>query len=363
MPSTPLVSILIPAYNAERTLAETLASALGQTWERKEIILVNDGSTDRTAEVASRFQSKILKVVTTENQGLSSAVNTAYQHSQGDYIQELDADDLISPNKVESQVNALRADEDPRTLVSCPWGYFFFRPHRILVVPTELWQDQLPVDWLVRKLSLNIFMQNATWLMSRQLADAAGSWNEQLRYDQDGEYYSRAIAAASRIRFVPDGLVYYRTGGTERISFLGRSDVKKNSMIVSMQHQIAVLRSLEDSERVRRACIQYLNNWFHHFCPSRPDLACEMQRMAAEVGGQLQPPDVRPKYSWLKFLVGRSVAESAQEMVPRWRSQLILSWDHLMYRLEQRLHPTNGPGVPSWSERSGRDTVMSQPEV
>ena len=83
----PLVSILIPAYNAEDWIAYTLQSAIAQTWQRKEIIVVDDGSTDRTAEVARRFASKEVTVVSTENQALSAAVNHALRLSQGDYIQ------------------------------------------------------------------------------------------------------------------------------------------------------------------------------------------------------------------------------------------------------------------------------------
>ena len=89
----PLVSILITAYNAEETIAYTLESAVAQTWQRKEIIVVDDGSTDRTAEVVRQF--KDVKLVSTENHGLSGAQNNAFPLSQGDYIQYLDADDLL----------------------------------------------------------------------------------------------------------------------------------------------------------------------------------------------------------------------------------------------------------------------------
>jgi len=126
----PLVSILIPAYNAEELLAYTLQSAIAQTWQRKEIIVIDDGSTDRTAEVARRFASKDVKVVSTANQGLSAAVNHAYKLSQGDYIQELDADDILAPDKIEKQLAALREGDSKRILLSSPWAYFFFRTSR-----------------------------------------------------------------------------------------------------------------------------------------------------------------------------------------------------------------------------------------
>src|SRR6267378_3350936 len=123
----PLVSILIPAYNAEHWIAYTLQSAVEQTWPHKEIIVVDDGSTDRTAEVARRFASKNVKVVSTENQGLSAAVNYAYRLCQGDYIQELDADDILAPDKIERQLAALRETDSKRILLSGPWAYFYYQ--------------------------------------------------------------------------------------------------------------------------------------------------------------------------------------------------------------------------------------------
>ena len=98
----PLVSILIPAYNAEETIAYTLQSAIAQIWQRKEIIVVDDGSKDRTAEVARRFASKELAVVSKENQGAAATRNHALRLSQGDYIQWLDADDLLAQDKIET---------------------------------------------------------------------------------------------------------------------------------------------------------------------------------------------------------------------------------------------------------------------
>src|SRR5512138_2951718 len=103
----PLVSILIPAYNSEQLIEESLRSALAQSWPNKEIIVVDDGSLDRTFEVAKRFESKTLKVVTQPNQGAAAARNKAFSLSQGDYIQWLDADDLLAPEKIASQLSML----------------------------------------------------------------------------------------------------------------------------------------------------------------------------------------------------------------------------------------------------------------
>src|SRR5215469_1802591 len=159
----PLVSILIPAYNSEEWIGETLQSAVAQTWPSKEIIVLNDGSTDGTAEVARRYVSKGVRVVTTENRGLSAAVNQAYRVSEGDYIQELDSDDILTPDKIELQLSALRKGDSKRTLLSGPWAQFYYRTRRAQFVPTSLWNDYSPVEWLLRKMEENLHMQNATW--------------------------------------------------------------------------------------------------------------------------------------------------------------------------------------------------------
>src|SRR5678809_291985 len=119
----PLVSILIPAYNVETWIADTLRSAIAQTWVQKEIIVVDDGSTDRTLEIARQFESEGVKVVTQRNQGAAAARNTAFSLSHGDYIQWLDADDLLSPDKIARQVDVLQGCQSRRTLLSSEWGY------------------------------------------------------------------------------------------------------------------------------------------------------------------------------------------------------------------------------------------------
>src|SRR5947199_10753884 len=152
----PLVSILITAYNAENTVAYTLQSAIAQTWPHKEIIVVDDGSRDRTAEVVRRF--KEVTVVSTENQGLSAAQNHAFPLSQGDYIQYLDADDLLAPNKIERQLAALREVDSRRILLSSPWAPFYYRTRHARFVRNSLWQDLSPVEWLLRKMRENFHM-------------------------------------------------------------------------------------------------------------------------------------------------------------------------------------------------------------
>jgi glycosyltransferase involved in cell wall biosynthesis len=332
----PLVSILIPAYNAERLIAYTLQSAIAQTWPRKEIIVVNDGSTDGTAELVKPFISKEVHLISTENQGLSSAVNNAYRACQGDYIQELDADDILAPDKIEKQLNVVRGNHSKLTLLSSPWAYFYYRTSRAQFVGNSLWQSLSPVEWLLRKLGENLHMQNATWLVSRELAEKAGPWDVTLNYDQDGEYFARVLLASEGTCFVPEGRVYYRSSGSHRISFIGTSAAKKNSLLRSMKLHIQYIRSLEDSDRVRKACLTYLQNWYGNFYPDQPDIIADLTKLAAELGGSLEEPTLRWKYGWIKPVFGISAAEWAQRVLPEKKAALLKRWDKTMFELETR---------------------------
>src|SRR5436189_41615 len=123
----PLVSILIPAFDAQEWLADTIKSATRQTWPRKEIIVVDDGSRDHTLSIARQFASKELSVVTQANQGAAAARNRAFSICQGDYIQWLDADDLLAPDKIARQTRSLDYGASKRILLSSAWGRFMYR--------------------------------------------------------------------------------------------------------------------------------------------------------------------------------------------------------------------------------------------
>lgn len=330
----PLVSILISAYNVEEWIGYTLQSAVAQTWPRKEIIVVNDGSTDGTLEVARRFASKGVTVVSTENHGLSATLNHGYEHCQGDYIQFLDADDLLAPDKIERQLAALRESDSRRILLSSPWAPFYYRTRDAQFVRNSLWQDLSPVEWLFRKLSENLHMGNSTWLVSRELADAAGPWMNNLYYDQDGEFFARVLLACERTRFVPGTGTFYRVTGSNRVSFIGNSDKKKDSLLLSMKLHIQYLRSLEDSERVRKACLTYLQNWYPIFYPERPDVVSELQSLAAQLQGRLEEPRLRSKYEWMRAVFGWKAAKWAQSALPQLKASCIRQCDKAIYRLE-----------------------------
>jgi|ERR1700722_15432827 len=331
----PLVSILIPAYNSEKWIADTIRSAMKQTWQPKEIIVVDDGSTDRTLAVARQFESESVRVVRQENQGAAAARNKAYSLSHGDYIQWLDADDLLAPDKIARQMAALNRGDSRRVLLSSSWGHFMYRPHRARFVPTALWCDLSPAEFLVRKLGQKAAMQTSAWLVSRELAEAAGLWDVSMISDDDGEYFCRVLLASERVRFVAEARVYYRSVGTGSLSYIGRSNAKLDALWRSMQLHIRYLRSLEDSERVRVACIKYLQNYLIDFYPLRLDIIEQLRQTAKDLGGRLDTPRLSWKYSWIRAVFGWDLAQRAQLLLPRVRWSLVGLWDQAIFRMER----------------------------
>jgi glycosyltransferase involved in cell wall biosynthesis len=168
MPTLPLVTIAIPACNARQTIEETIRSARSQTWPRLEIIVVTDGSTDATYAIAKRMMSRNVKVIRQENGGASAARNTALTHARGDYIQWLDADDLLNPEKISEQLRQAEGGTTSRVLLSSAFGTFAYRPEKAMFTPQALWQDLTPVEFLIHRFTRNLWMNPGVWLVSRR---------------------------------------------------------------------------------------------------------------------------------------------------------------------------------------------------
>jgi hypothetical protein len=223
-----------------------------------------------------------------------------------------------------------------RALLSCGWGWFMYRPRRADFTPTALWCDLSPTEWLLRKMSQNLFMQTATWLVSRELTQAAGPWNTRLLGDDDGEYFCRVLLASEGVRFVPDGGVFYRVAGAGRLSYIGRSSRKMEAQFASMRLHIDYLLSLENSERARAACVTYLQNWLIEFYPERLDIVAQAEKLAADLGGRLEPPRLSWKYDWIRRLFGWDTAKRAQTYLRRSKASMRRSWDKFLFQLERR---------------------------
>lgn len=103
--TSPLVSVIMPAYNAEIYIREAINSVLNQTHSNWELIIINDGSTDKSEEIIKSYSDQRIKLFNQTNKGVSAARNVGLAEMQGEYFSFLDADDLLTPNSISSRMN------------------------------------------------------------------------------------------------------------------------------------------------------------------------------------------------------------------------------------------------------------------
>ena len=269
------VSILIPVYNAELYLAATIRSALAQTWPDTEIIIVNDGSTDRSLEIANQFITANLKVFSQKNAGGSAARNRAFEESTGDYIQYLDADDLISADKIENQMRLL-LEAGPDAIASCSWNRFIHESELSdeIRFNKDLDRDfDKPVEWLLNAWEGKGMATPAAWLVPRHIIEKAGRWDEGLLANQDGEFFSRVLLNAGSIKYSPKGQAFYRNGIPTSIT--GSKSVDKcYSYLLSFKLYEESILQIENSFRVRHALMcNYLNFMYYNYDVCRSCIA------------------------------------------------------------------------------------------
>jgi glycosyltransferase involved in cell wall biosynthesis len=287
MMAEPLVSILIPCYNAERWVARTLEAALAQTWPRKEIIVVNNSSTDGSLEILKQYESAQVLVVTKENRGASAARNRAYSESQGEFIQYLDADDLLASDKIELQMRRLMAAR-PEHVAAGAWGRFHHSIDEAVFVREPVWADMGAIDWLVTAWSGGWMMASHAWLTPRSVIEKAGGWDETPSPNDDGEFFARVLMHSQGVLFCTEARAYYRSGipGSS-------SKIKSPEMLAaiyrSIEQSTGCLLELEDSARTRRACAAYFQRFIYDTYPESPRLVRLAEERVEALGGSDYP--------------------------------------------------------------------------
>jgi len=278
------VSVIIPAHNAAGTLPGALQSAFRQDVARIEVIVVNDRSTDESEQVLQAIGDQRLKVIRTSAGCAAAARNAGLAVAAGRYIQFLDADDLLAPNKLRTQLQRLQATSGA-VIANCPWAHFTdciadARPKR---QPID--RDLSPVDWLTESWSGGGMAQTACWLTPRSLIDAAGPWNTSLagNPNDDGEFFCRVLLQASNIVFCDDTCVYYRRPRPGCVSQV-RSEQQAKSLLGSYREYSRHLLQTEDSKRTRTAAAQCLYRFIYEYDTVYPHLCGEARGLLGTLG-------------------------------------------------------------------------------
>jgi glycosyltransferase involved in cell wall biosynthesis len=305
-----LVSIIVPCYNAERWLGATLDSALAQTWPAVEIIVVDDGSIDGSLARAREFAARGVRVATQPNRGASAARNHGLRLATGVFVQFLDADDLLAPDKIERQMSRL-ADAPANCVASGPWGRFQDDPSAAIFTCEENWRDDEPVAWLAANFAGRGMMAPIAWLTPRNVIDAAGPWDEHLSLNDDGEFFCRVLLASAGIRFCADARSYYRSNIAGSLS-QRTSPAAWQSAWLSHELCARHLLAREDSPRTRRACADFFQRLAFAVYPDNPTLAAQCEAESKKHGGSEQQPGGGPVFALLRGLLGWRAARRVQ---------------------------------------------------
>lgn len=205
----PLVSIIIPLYNAEQFIRQTIKSVLEQSYQNIEIIIIDDFSTDKSFELVSKINSEKIILIKNKKKGGCAARNYGFEVSKGEFIQYLDADDLISKDKIKNQVALLLDNES--SIASCGWLRFTNEYEGFPIKKQVINKSYIePYKWLVDAWTNAEMGLNSIWLTPRKIITKAGKWNENLRINQDGDFFCRVLLEANTIIYCENAVVYYR---------------------------------------------------------------------------------------------------------------------------------------------------------
>jgi glycosyltransferase involved in cell wall biosynthesis len=307
-----LVSIIIPCHNAAPWLAPALESALGQTWAEKEIILVDDGSTDASPEIAHAFEPRGVRLLTQPNRGASAARNAGLRAARGDFIQFLDADDLLAPDKIAVQLARLLG-APPRHVASGAWARFIRDAAEARFAPEPNWRDLSGIEFLQLHYEAGWMMLPAAWLCPRPLLDEAGAWDERLTLNDDGEYFGRVVLASAGILFCPDARSYYRSG------LPGSLSRRKDRPALSSLHLSTALNGTRlflaagGSPGARAAVANGWQRVAFECYPAAPDLADDAERRCRELGGSPFPMPAGPAFHRLARFTGWRFAKRLRD--------------------------------------------------
>lgn len=301
----PLVTICIPAHNSEKWIGATVRSALAQTWPNKEIIIVDDGSTDRTYQIIRQYEASNVKIITHENKGACAARNTALKIAKGDYIQWLDADDILAPDKIECQLR--NSDMNPESMIlhSCSWGHFYYCISRAKFDPSPLWQDLSSLNWLLTYFETRHMMPNHAWLISKKITNLAGQWNENIKINQDGEYFCRVVSSCEYVKYHSESLCFYRKGNAGSITG------KKRSLDdISFAYNLCVDNLLQfmNDNRTRAAAVSFLKDFISLYYDYESDVIIKNKKRILYLGGTEERPYISRRFKIIESIFGNKAA-------------------------------------------------------
>ncbi|KYC40591.1 glycosyl transferase family A [Scytonema hofmannii PCC 7110] len=208
----PTISVIIPAYNAEHTILETIKSVQQQTFSDFEIIIINDGSTDRTLEILNAIADSRIKIFSYENGGLPVARNRGIARATGEFLAFLDADDLWTPDKLELQLAALQ--QHPEAGVAYSWTHFMDEQGKSFHADEPIYFEGNVYANLLLK---NFLASGSNPLIRKQAIESVGEFYPPAGGSADWDYWVR-LAERWHFVVIPKPQIFYRQSSSSMSS-------------------------------------------------------------------------------------------------------------------------------------------------
>jgi glycosyltransferase involved in cell wall biosynthesis len=200
----PLISVIMPVYNGEKTIRETIESVFNQTFPDWELIVINDGSQDATLQILNSIQDPRLRVFSYPNAGQATSRNRGISQACGEYISFIDADDLWTPDKLEAQLQVLQAN--PQAAVAYSWTKCIDEVGQVSRRGSHI---SVTGDVYKNLLVVNFLENGSNPLIRRQALNEIGSFDESLTPAEDWDLWLR-LAARYHFEVVSSPQILYR---------------------------------------------------------------------------------------------------------------------------------------------------------
>jgi glycosyltransferase involved in cell wall biosynthesis len=313
----PLVSVIIPCFNAERWVAAAIDSALAQTHRNIEVIVIDDGSTDGSLDVIKNYRNRI-RWETGPNRGGCAARNRGVELAIGDYLQFLDADDLLHPEKLSRQLTLL--GNRSHCMSTCLQRHFrnAQREWDDIEVDDDKWIEIRGPHYLLgnalgdipRKLKLTDpelrYGWSSSWLVSASLIERGGRWDERLTACQDSEFFDRLSLHADTV-FVSRHLLAQIRGDNVSSVSKGRERHHAESHLLYCKTSEQMLLQSSLPEAHIAAARRYFC-FAIHFYGIHQDLVEEALTAIDHLHVPLAAECVNWKTQWVARILGRRMA-------------------------------------------------------
>lgn len=298
-----LASVVIPCFNAEEWIKEAIDSVLNQTYPRIEVIVIDDGSTDRSLNIIKDYGNRVTWR-TGPNRGGNHARNQGFSLSQGEYIQYLDADDYLLPTKIESQVSFLETTS--ADVVYGDWRHQTHFPNGKVVLE-DITVSGIQAD-ILESLLGNWWVSPASLLVRRSAIERSGGWDEALKAGQDRDFFLNLVLSGSSTVYQPGCHAIYRRHGKMTVSTSSTKRFIESHISILKKAEAKLIEKQRLTEQYRKA----MANSYFSLARNYQEEDYKKYRSTLKNVFRLEP-DFRPRrtsvYNFLYRLLGLNLTE------------------------------------------------------